>query len=62
MHSSGYEISNFITVILRTDEKNTGDVKPEVYMISDQGQALERHNLFIDSNNRKLVKVKTAQR
>jgi len=47
---------------LRTDEKNTGDVKPEVYMISDQGQALERHNLFVESNNRKLVKVKTPQR
>lgn len=35
-HSSGYEISNFITVILRSnifllslaDEKNQGDVKP----------------------------------
>ncbi len=44
------------------DEKNTGDVKPEVYMISDQGQALERHNLFVDSSNRKLVKVKVAQK
>jgi len=31
-------------------------------MVSDQGQALERHNLFVDSNNRKMVKVKVAQR
>jgi hypothetical protein len=31
-------------------------------MISDQGQALERHNLFVDSNNRKTVKVKVAQK
>jgi len=39
-HGSGYEVPNFITVILRTDEKNPNEVKPEVYMISDQGQAL----------------------
>lgn len=46
-HESGYEVSNFITVILRPDEKNPNEVKPEVYMISDQGQALERSNLFV---------------
>jgi nuclear protein localization protein 4 homolog len=39
-HESGYDISNFITVILRPDEKNPNDIKPEVYMISDQGQAI----------------------
>lgn len=39
-HESGYDISNFISVILRPDEKNPNEVKPEVYMISDQGQAL----------------------
>jgi hypothetical protein len=27
-HESGYQISNFITVILRTDEKNPNEVKP----------------------------------
>jgi hypothetical protein len=31
-------------------------------MISDQGQALQSHNLFDDSNSRKLVKVKVAQK
>lgn len=46
MHSSGYPISNFVTVILRNDEKNNGEVKPEVFMISDQGQALEKYSLF----------------
>lgn len=39
-HSSGYSMSNFFTVVMRADEKGTGDVKPEVYMVSDQGQAL----------------------
>jgi hypothetical protein len=29
---------------------NYGEVKPEVYMISDQGQALEKYHLFIDTD------------
>lgn len=57
-HSSGYPISNFVTVILRNDEKNNGEVKPEVYMISDQGQALEKYNLFEESDERKMMKVR----
>lgn len=31
-------------------------------MISDQGQALERHNLFVDSKARKMVQVKVPQK
>jgi hypothetical protein len=27
-HESGYDISNFISVILRPDEKNPAEVKP----------------------------------
>lgn len=64
-HSSGYPISNFVTVILRSidwfnvdDEKNNGEVKPEVYMISDQGQALEKYNLFQETDERKMMKVR----
>jgi len=60
-HESGYQISNFITVILRTDEKKPNEVKPEVYMISDQGQALERSNLFIESDSRRKMKVRVKQ-
>lgn len=67
-HSSGYNISNFITVILRSkhfytldDEKNHGEVKPEVYMVSDQGQALERHSLFDDTEERKMMKVRVPK-
>jgi len=52
-HESGYDISNFITVILRPDEKNPNDIKPEVYMISDQGQAIENANLFVESSSRR---------
>lgn len=61
-HESGYDISNFISVILRPDEKNPNEVKPEVYMISDQGQALEKANLFIESTSRRQMKVKTNEK
>lgn len=43
------------------DEKNNGEVKPEVYMISDQGQALEKYNLFQETEERKMMKVRTPQ-
>lgn len=58
-HSTGYPISNFFTVVMRADEKGTGDVKPEVYMLSDQGQALEKQGLFVPSGTRKLMKIRS---
>jgi hypothetical protein len=36
-------------------------VEPEVYMISDQGQALEKYKLFMDTDERKVMKVKIPQ-
>ena len=61
-HESGYDISNFISVILRPDEKNPNEVKPEVYMISDQGQALEKASLFVDSGSRRKMQVKVNEK
>ena len=61
-HESGYDISNFISVILRPDEKNPNEVKPEVYMISDQGQALEKADIFVDSGSRRKMKVKVNEK
>lgn len=61
-HESGYDISNFISVILRTDEKNPSEVKPEVYMISDQGQALQRSNLFVESSSRRKMQVRVKEK
>ena len=61
-HESGYDISNFISVILRPDEKNPNDIKPEVYMISDQGQALEKASLFVDSGSRRIMQVKVNEK
>jgi nuclear protein localization family protein 4 len=61
-HESGYNISNFVTVVLRPDKDNEAEVKPEVYMISDQGQALHRAGLFVDSGSRSKMKVKEKQK
>ena len=57
-HSTGYPISNFFTVVMRVDEKGTGDVKPEVYMLSDQAQALEKEGLLVTSGSRKMMKIR----
>lgn len=37
-------------------------MKPEVYMISDQGQALEKANLFVDSNSRRKMQVRVKEK
>lgn len=57
-HATGYEISNFFTVVMRTDKNNPNDIKPEVYMLSDQAQALEREGFFTDSGSRKMMKIR----
>ena len=49
-------------MILRPDEKNPNEVKPEVYMISDQGQALERSDLFIESSTRRKMQVRVKEK
>lgn len=60
-HSSGYPVSKFITIVMRQDKTNPAEVKPEVYMISDQGQTLEREGLFVDSGRRKFMKVRESK-
>eukprot|EP01017_Pseudomicrothorax_dubius_P033291 TRINITY_DN4451_c0_g1_i3.p1 TRINITY_DN4451_c0_g1~~TRINITY_DN4451_c0_g1_i3.p1 ORF type:complete len:336 (-),score=77.01 TRINITY_DN4451_c0_g1_i3:127-1134(-) len=61
VHPSGYKVSKFITVTIRTRKDDTGDVVPDVYMLSDQGQALERDNILEDSDKRKMVKIRTPR-
>lgn len=61
-HESGYDISNFVTVVLRPDPHNETEVKPEVYMISDQGQALHHANLFADSGSRSKMRVRVKEK
>ena len=61
-HESGYDISNYISVILRPRKENPAEVLPEVYMISDQGQALEKANLFVESGSRRKMQVRVKEK
>lgn len=57
VHPSGYKVSKFVTVVLKP--RDDGSCEPQAYMVSDQCQALERDNIFGDSDlRRKLVKRK----
>ncbi|KRX01320.1 hypothetical protein PPERSA_11767 [Pseudocohnilembus persalinus] len=57
-HQTGYKVSKFITCILRTGKQNPNDVAPEVYMVSDQAQDMERDNIFADAESRKVLKIR----
>jgi hypothetical protein len=46
---------------MRTDKNNPNEIKPEVYMLSDQAQALEREGFFTDSGSRKMMKIREPQ-
>ena len=50
-HPEGYKVSKFVTVVVKT--KSDGDIGIEAYMVSDQCQALERDDVFGDSESRK---------
>jgi hypothetical protein len=60
-HSTGYKISNFFTVLLKKKRDSKSDaIEPEVYMISDQGQAMQAFNLFIpNQSNPTRMKIRT---
>ena len=46
-HSTGYKMSNFFTVVIKKSKDTHKAVEPEVFMVSDQGQALEKANMFV---------------
>jgi hypothetical protein len=48
-------VSKFVTVVV---QPKADDVGVECYMISDQGQALERDNVFGNPESRKLISVR----
>lgn len=45
-HSCGYRLSNFFTVLVRPGGGERREVEPEVFMVSDQGQAMQAAALF----------------
>lgn len=46
-HSTGYRLSNFFTVLVRPGKVDRKVVEPEVFMVSDQGQAMQTASLFV---------------
>lgn len=55
-HPLGFKCSKFVTVVVQPNAE--GDVGINCYQVSDQGQALERDNVFGDHENRKLMAVR----
>lgn len=39
-HATGYKLSNYFTVLVRSGKDSSKSIEPSVYMVSDQGQAL----------------------
>ena len=50
-------MSNFFTVVVRKNVDPKKSIEPEVFMVSDQGQALEKASMFI-SNKKHAYKMK----
>lgn len=46
-------MSKHITIVLRADNNNNNEVKPEVYMVSDECQSLVRDELIKEGDSRK---------
>lgn len=56
-HPEGYKVTKFVTVIV--EKKDDDEIGVECYMASDQCQALERDNIFGDSDDPKKLVVRT---
>jgi len=55
IHPCGYRVTKFITVVMRHSKD---EVVPDVYMVSDQCQALERDEIFTEPETRKELLVR----
>lgn len=58
-HPAGCKVSKFVTVVLKPQDD--GNSMPEAYMISDQGQALERDGVFGESDRRRRMVKRQAE-
>jgi nuclear protein localization family protein 4 len=57
-HETGYKVSKFITIVLRPNKTNNDEIAPDVYMVSDQAQALEKDEVFGEPTTRKEIPVR----
>ena len=56
------KIINFLIYFANKAKKeNSNEVVPEVYMVSDQAQALERDNIFTESERRRVLKIREPE-
>lgn len=46
----GFKVSKLVTVILQPKGQDISDIETQVFMISDMGQALERDNVYGESD------------
>lgn len=46
---------------MRNKKDRPEEVQPEVYMVSDQAQALEKDNIFAESDRRRFMKVRESK-
>eukprot|EP00828_Plagiopyla_frontata_P017530 TRINITY_DN2270_c0_g1_i4.p1 TRINITY_DN2270_c0_g1~~TRINITY_DN2270_c0_g1_i4.p1 ORF type:complete len:295 (+),score=38.36 TRINITY_DN2270_c0_g1_i4:87-971(+) len=58
MHPCGYNVSKFLTVTVKPRKNNQQEIAPEVYMVSDDCQALQRDGIFAESNSRKFMQIR----
>ena len=58
-HPAGCKVSKYVTVVLKPQDD--GNSMPEAYMISDQGQALERDGVFGESDRRRRMVKRQAE-
>lgn len=54
-HPDGFKVSKYVTVVV---QPKGDDVGVECYMVTDQCQALERDNVFGNTDDRKFIKVR----
>ena len=50
-----------LKMAFKARKENNNEVAPEVYMVSDQAQALERDNIFSESERRRVLKMREPE-
>lgn len=50
-HPLGFNVSKFVTVVMQPTGMDISNIKTECYMISDQGQSLERDGVLGESKD-----------
>lgn len=58
-HTSGYPISNFVTVVVRPKENMESEI--ECFMVNDMCQALERDGIFDNCDDKKKMKIRESK-